>query len=65
MSCILQNWSLKDYNNKLCVLDGKLVEHCEFAPQTVDVNVLPCQSFPIEAVQYTGMSVSASHQSLM
>ena len=44
-----------DYSNKQCVLDGKLIEHCTYNPLLFDFNVMPCQSFPIEAIQYTGM----------
>ena len=51
----LQNWSMLDYSNKQCVLDGKLIEHCTYNPLQFDFNVMPCQSFPIEAIQYTGM----------
>lgn len=43
-----------DYSNKQCVLDGKLIEHCTYNPLQFDFNVMPCQSFPIEAIQYTG-----------
>ncbi|XP_067949400.1 uncharacterized protein [Watersipora subatra] len=47
------NWSVLDYHNRQCVLDGKLVQHCPYDALDLDVNVMPCQSFPIEAVQYT------------
>lgn len=50
----LQNWSLLDYSNKKCVLEGKLVEHCTYQVQNIAQDVMPCQSFPIEAIQYTG-----------